>query len=82
MTYELFEEFMPHRCIFIQVGLRGEAMNLGSPNSMSSGDWMQGSQVAQKQQPLTWYKVWGQERSLSHNGFCFFFMLFDGVRIY
>lgn len=35
-------------------------MNLGSPNSLSSVDWMQGSQVAEKQQPLTWYKVWGQ----------------------
>ncbi|KAG2703341.1 hypothetical protein I3843_06G125600 [Carya illinoinensis] len=40
-----------------KVGLKGEAMNLCSPNSISSVDWMQGSLVAEKQQPLTWYKT-------------------------
>lgn len=33
-------------------------MNLVSPNGISSVDWMQGSLIAQKQQPLTWHKVW------------------------
>lgn len=42
---------------FMQVGLKGEATNLGSPNSISSVDWMRESLMAQKQQPLTWYKV-------------------------
>ncbi|KAI3461948.1 hypothetical protein Pfo_018611 [Paulownia fortunei] len=41
-----------------QVGLKGEAMNLVSPNSFSSVDWMQGSLIAQKQQPLTWHKAY------------------------
>lgn len=40
-----------------KVGLRGEGMNLGSSNSISSVGWMQGSVVAKKQQPLTWYKT-------------------------
>ncbi|KAL8478827.1 hypothetical protein ACS0TY_030633 [Phlomoides rotata] len=40
-----------------QVGLKGEAMNLVSPNGISSVDWMQGSLIAQKQQPLTWHKA-------------------------
>ncbi|KAJ9704206.1 hypothetical protein PVL29_002670 [Vitis rotundifolia] len=43
-----------------QVGLKGEAMNLVSPNVISNVDWMKGSLFAQKQQPLTWYKVWKQ----------------------
>jgi hypothetical protein len=37
-------------------------MNLDSPNSISSVDWVQGSQVADKQQPLTWHKVWGTRK--------------------
>ncbi|RVX16799.1 Beta-galactosidase 3 [Vitis vinifera] len=41
-----------------KVGLKGEAMNLVSPNGISSVDWMQGSLAAQRQQPLTWHKVW------------------------
>ncbi|KAK9287542.1 hypothetical protein L1049_015963 [Liquidambar formosana] len=41
-----------------QVGLKGEAMNLASPNGISSVDWMRGSLVAQKNQPLTWYKAY------------------------
>ncbi|KAB1207325.1 Beta-galactosidase 3 [Morella rubra] len=41
-----------------KVGLKGEAMNLGSPNSISSVDWMKGYLVAEKQQPLTWYKTY------------------------
>ncbi|KAH6756075.1 beta-galactosidase 3 [Perilla frutescens var. hirtella] len=41
-----------------QVGLKGEAMNLVSPSSLSSVDWMQGSLIAQKQQPLTWHKAY------------------------
>ena len=39
-----------------QVGLKGEAMNLISPNVASSVDWIQGS-LATGQQPLKWYKV-------------------------
>ncbi|KAK6129577.1 hypothetical protein DH2020_036678 [Rehmannia glutinosa] len=41
-----------------QVGLKGEAMNLVSENSLSSVDWMQGSLIAQRQQPLTWHKAY------------------------
>ncbi|KAL6993496.1 Beta-galactosidase 3, partial [Sarracenia purpurea var. burkii] len=41
-----------------QVGLKGEAMNLVSPNGISSVEWMQGSLIAQKQQPLTWHKAY------------------------
>ncbi|MCD7469368.1 Beta-galactosidase 3 [Datura stramonium] len=41
-----------------QVGLKGEAMNLVSPNGISAVDWMQGSLIAQKQQPLTWHKAY------------------------
>ncbi|CAI0461504.1 unnamed protein product [Linum tenue] len=41
-----------------QVGLKGEAMNLLSPTSVSSVDWMQSSLVVQKQQPLTWHKAY------------------------
>ncbi|KAL0282594.1 UNVERIFIED_CONTAM: Beta-galactosidase 3 [Sesamum angustifolium] len=41
-----------------QVGLKGEAMNLVSPNAISSVDWMQGSLIAQRQQPLTWHKAY------------------------
>ncbi|XP_041010238.1 beta-galactosidase 3-like [Juglans microcarpa x Juglans regia] len=40
-----------------KVGLKGEAMNLGSPNSISSVDWMQEFLAAEKQKPLTWYKT-------------------------
>lgn len=32
-------------------------MNLVSPNSISSVEWMQGSLIAQQQQSLTWHKV-------------------------
>ncbi|XP_028116833.1 beta-galactosidase 5-like [Camellia sinensis] len=41
-----------------QVGLKGEIMNLVSPDGISSVDWMQGSLIAQKQQPLTWHKAY------------------------
>lgn len=41
-------------------------MNLGSPNSIPSVEWMQGSLVADTQQPLTWYKV-GQQRGCNLN---------------
>ncbi|CAK7346305.1 unnamed protein product [Dovyalis caffra] len=40
-----------------QVGLKGEAMNLVSPNGASSVDWIQGS-LATGQQPLKWYKAY------------------------
>ncbi|XWS62745.1 hypothetical protein CRYUN_Cryun06bG0037200 [Craigia yunnanensis] len=40
-----------------KVGLKGEANSLGSPNSILSIDWIQGSLAAQKQHPLTWYKA-------------------------
>ncbi|KAL6977560.1 hypothetical protein U1Q18_026355 [Sarracenia purpurea var. burkii] len=42
----------------LQVGLKGEAMNLVSLNGISSVEWMQGSLIAQKQQPLTWHKAY------------------------
>ncbi|KAL0432087.1 UNVERIFIED_CONTAM: Beta-galactosidase 3 [Sesamum radiatum] len=42
----------------LPVGLKGEAMNLVSPNAISSVDWMQGSLIAQRQQPLTWHKAY------------------------
>ncbi|XP_058110566.1 beta-galactosidase 5 [Magnolia sinica] len=41
-----------------QVGLKGEAMNLESPNGIASVEWMQASLAVQKQQPLTWYKAY------------------------
>ncbi|KAL8123753.1 beta-galactosidase 3-like [Apium graveolens] len=41
-----------------QVGLKGESMKLDSPNGVSSVDWIQGSLVAQKNQPLTWHKAY------------------------
>lgn len=41
-----------------QVGLKGEAMNVISPDGISSVDWLQGSLVAQRQQPLTWHKAY------------------------
>lgn len=40
-----------------QVGLKGEAMNLASPNGISSVEWMDTAIVVQKKQPLTWHKV-------------------------
>ncbi|KAK1433309.1 hypothetical protein QVD17_10219 [Tagetes erecta] len=40
-----------------QVGLKGEAMDVISTNRMSSVEWLQGSLIAQKQQPLTWHKA-------------------------
>ncbi|XP_077233745.1 beta-galactosidase 5-like [Tasmannia lanceolata] len=41
-----------------QVGLKGEAMNLASPNGISSVEWMRVSLVGKKQQPLTWHKAY------------------------
>ncbi|XAR73820.1 Beta-galactosidase [Bertholletia excelsa] len=41
-----------------QVGLKGEIMNLVSPNAAFSVDWLKGSLVAKKQQPLTWHKAY------------------------
>ncbi|KAJ6365190.1 hypothetical protein OIU76_030041 [Salix suchowensis] len=41
-----------------KVGLKGEDMNLESRKPISSVDWVQGSLVAGKQQPLTWYKAY------------------------
>ena len=43
--------------LHVQVGLKGEVMNLVSPNAISSAEWVGGSLAAKKQQPLTWYKV-------------------------
>ncbi|MBA0829097.1 hypothetical protein Goarm_013720, partial [Gossypium armourianum] len=40
-----------------KVGLKGEADNLGSPNSILSIDWTRGSLATLKQRPLTWYKA-------------------------
>lgn len=47
--------FLP--ILALQVGLKGEAMNVISPDGISSVDWLQGSLIAQRQQPLTWHKV-------------------------
>ncbi|XP_019444794.1 PREDICTED: beta-galactosidase 3-like isoform X1 [Lupinus angustifolius] len=41
-----------------QVGLKGEAINLASPNGISSVEWMQTTLVVQKKQPLTWHKTY------------------------
>ncbi|XP_051144440.1 beta-galactosidase 3 [Andrographis paniculata] len=41
-----------------QVGLKGESLNLVSPNGIASVEWMQGSLIAEKQQPLTWHKAY------------------------
>ncbi|KAL1810172.1 hypothetical protein ACET3Z_027162 [Daucus carota] len=40
-----------------QVGLKGEAMNLNSPDSTSSVNWMGASLIELKPQPLTWHKA-------------------------
>ncbi|KAK8683745.1 hypothetical protein V6N13_039796 [Hibiscus sabdariffa] len=41
-----------------QVGLKGEAMNLVSPDGVSSVEWMRVSLTAQGQQSMTWYKAY------------------------
>ncbi|GAB4847486.1 Beta-galactosidase 3 [Ancistrocladus abbreviatus] len=41
-----------------EVGLKGESMNLASPNGVSSVDWMDSAIAVQKQQPLTWHKAY------------------------
>ncbi|KAG2698497.1 hypothetical protein I3843_07G153500 [Carya illinoinensis] len=41
-----------------QVGLKGEAMNLVSPDRVSSVDWIRGSLAIQSQRPLKWYKAY------------------------
>ncbi|MBA0686653.1 hypothetical protein Goari_014243, partial [Gossypium aridum] len=41
-----------------QVGLKGEAMDLVSPNGFSSVEWMAASLVAQKPEPLRWHKAY------------------------
>ncbi|KAL2348569.1 hypothetical protein Fmac_002569 [Flemingia macrophylla] len=41
-----------------QVGLKGEAMNLESPNGISSVEWMDSALVLDKNQPLTWHKTY------------------------
>ncbi|XP_028765341.1 beta-galactosidase 5 [Neltuma alba] len=41
-----------------QIGLKGEAMNLVSPNGVSSVDWVQESLAAQSQQQLKWHKAY------------------------
>lgn len=40
---------------FYQVGLKGESLNLASPDGVSSVDWIQGSLAAQTQRPLRWH---------------------------
>ncbi|KAG4973393.1 hypothetical protein JHK87_030214 [Glycine soja] len=42
----------------LPVGLKGEAMNLASPNGISSVEWMQSALVSEKNQPLTWHKTY------------------------
>lgn len=39
-----------------QVGLKGESMNLASPNSVSMTRWMDSKLAVQNQQPLMWHK--------------------------
>ncbi|PSR99642.1 Beta-galactosidase [Actinidia chinensis var. chinensis] len=41
-----------------KVGLKGEAMNLVSPNAVSSVEWVQGSLLERGKKPLTWYKAY------------------------
>ncbi|KAJ7966808.1 Beta-galactosidase [Quillaja saponaria] len=41
-----------------QVGLRGETMDLVSPNGVSSVDWMRESLAIQSQQHLKWHKAY------------------------
>ncbi|GAA0173395.1 galactosidase [Lithospermum erythrorhizon] len=41
-----------------QVGLKGESMDLAFPGRFSAANWMQGSLIAQRQQPLTWHKTY------------------------
>ncbi|CAI8606521.1 unnamed protein product [Vicia faba] len=41
-----------------QVGLKGEAMNLVSPNGVSSVDWMRESLASQNQPQLKWHKAY------------------------
>ncbi|KAL8553130.1 hypothetical protein ACS0TY_001690 [Phlomoides rotata] len=41
-----------------KIGMKGEAMELSSPAKANSVDWLKGSAVARKQQPLTWYKAY------------------------
>ncbi|XP_058755763.1 beta-galactosidase 3-like [Vicia villosa] len=48
---------LSHQKWTYQVGLKGEAMNLASPNSISSVEWMQSAIVVQRNQPLTWHKT-------------------------
>lgn len=55
--YTQMQLFFSHFIPFYKVGLKGETMNLMSTDGISSADWMQGSLIAQKQQPLTWHKV-------------------------
>jgi len=50
----------------LQIGLKGEALNLNTVSGSSSVEWVQGSSLAKKQ-PLTWYKV-----RLSFNKCCIF----------
>ncbi|PNX72447.1 beta-galactosidase 3-like protein, partial [Trifolium pratense] len=41
-----------------QVGLKGEAVNLVSPNGVSSVDWVRTSQASQNQPQLKWHKAY------------------------
>lgn len=49
---------------FVQVGLKGENLNLHSLQGVSSVEWAQGSLFERKNQPLTWYKVTIREVTL------------------
>ncbi|KAK6136549.1 hypothetical protein DH2020_029709 [Rehmannia glutinosa] len=41
-----------------QAGLKGEKINLVSPDKISSVEWSQVSAITQNQQPLRWYKAY------------------------
>ncbi|XP_057542581.1 beta-galactosidase 3-like [Amaranthus tricolor] len=41
-----------------QIGLKGETMNLASPNGISSVEWMDSKIAVQEQQPLMWHKAY------------------------
>ncbi|GMH06508.1 hypothetical protein Nepgr_008348 [Nepenthes gracilis] len=41
-----------------QIGLKGESINLASPNDIFSVEWMDSAVAVRKQQPLTWHKAY------------------------
>lgn len=56
-------------CCDIQVGLKGEAANLVTPEGAASVDWVRGSLAVQHVQPLTWFKVRKNQDIVRENKF-------------